>query len=55
MLAEMDEEFGVGDLVRESIKEEKNKVSLQLDMMYLSISICYIILLYINHYRSKME
>lgn len=30
MLAEMDEEFGVGDLVRESIKEEKNKVSLQL-------------------------
>ena len=30
MLAEMDEEFGVGELVRESIKEEKNKVSLQL-------------------------
>ena len=28
MLAEMDEEFGVGELVRESIKEERNKVSL---------------------------
>ena len=28
MLAEMDEEFGVGELVRESIKEEKNRVSL---------------------------
>ena len=29
MLAEMDEEFGVGELVRESIKEEKSKVSQQ--------------------------
>lgn len=26
MLEEMDEEFGVGELIKESIKEEKNKV-----------------------------
>ena len=26
MLEEMDEEFGVGDLVMESVKEEQNKV-----------------------------
>lgn len=26
MLEEMDEEFGVGELIKESIKEERNKV-----------------------------
>ena len=30
MLAEMDEEFGVGELVRETIKEEKNMVTTNL-------------------------
>lgn len=35
MLAEMDEEFGVGELVRESIKEEKNKVRLQTLCLYM--------------------
>ena len=40
MLAEMDEEFGVGELVKESIKEEKNKVSPQLMCLHVHISIC---------------